>query len=216
MKWDELESNFQHLELVSYLKEKPVHNLLQMRNKGLNSPLASSAGRLFDAVAGALGICRDKQFYEGQAAIELEGLVTRELITEHENNPYTFSIDLKTENEIPRLNPEKMWLELLNDLSSDIPKDVIACKFHLGLAKGIAAMISTIGDHSDNTDINTIALSGGVFQNRILFERVSHILQNEHYQVLTHATIPANDGGIALGQAVIVLAQYKKGPKRGP
>ncbi len=207
MNWEELESNYQHLELVSFLKQKPVHNLLQMLDKGINSPLASSAGRLFDAIAGALGICRDKQFYEGQAAIELEALVTRALITEYENNPYSFTIDINTENKIPRLNPEKMWLELLDDLSRDIPSTVIAVKFHLGLAKGIAAMISTICDHSEHADINTIALSGGVFQNRILFEQVSQILQNEHYQVLTHSTIPANDGGIPLGQAVIALAQ---------
>ncbi len=159
MDWKELESHYQHLELVSYLKQKPVHNLLQMLDKGINSPLASSAGRLFDAIAGALGICRDKQFYEGQAAIELEALVTRALITEYENNPYSFTIDDKTENEIPRLNPEKMWLELLDDLSRDIPSAVIAVKFHLGLAKGIATMISTICDHSEHIDINTIALS---------------------------------------------------------
>ncbi|MCP4414944.1 MAG: carbamoyltransferase HypF, partial [Gammaproteobacteria bacterium] len=108
MNWEELERNYQHLELVSFLKQKPVHNLLQMLDKGINSPLASSAGRLFDAVAGALGICRDKQFYEGQAAIELEALVTRALITEYENNPYSFTIDINTENKIPRLNPEKM------------------------------------------------------------------------------------------------------------
>jgi len=208
MDWVDLENKFQHLELISYLKQKPVQNLIQMRNKGLNSPLASSTGRLFDAVAGAIGICRDKQFYEGQAAIELEGLVTKALITETMDNPYTFTVDKHAEQAIPRLNPEKMWLELLDDLGTGVPKAVISSKFHLGLAKGIVAMVDYICIQSERSEIKTIALSGGVFQNRVLFEQVSKVLLKKHYQVLTHANIPANDGGIALGQAVIALAQH--------
>jgi hydrogenase maturation protein HypF len=82
MDWQELVAGYDDLELLSFLKKKPIATLNTMLNKQLNSPLASSVGRLFDAVAAAIGVCRDKVFYEGQAAIELEALVSNKLLQE--------------------------------------------------------------------------------------------------------------------------------------
>jgi len=206
MKWDELVNNYANLDLVSFLKQKSVKNILQMLNKGLNSPLASSSGRLFDAVAAAVGICQERQLFEGQAAMELESLVTESLILEQLDSAYSFEITQTLDNNLPRLEPQEMWLGLLDDLQKKTPKAVIATRFHLGLAKGIVSMVNLICKKT-TVNINGIVLSGGVFQNQILLLQVSNDLRAQNYNVLEHSAIPANDGGIALGQATIALAK---------
>lgn len=171
-------------------KSLPIFKLLQ---SGLNSPNTTSAGRLFDAVAAALGICRDGISYEAQAAIELEA-ITNTNVNEFYNLPFENGvIDTKT-----------MWEEILFDINSGLEKSVISAKFQNGLAKSFANVASYFAGENH---IKTVALSGGVMQNRYLLMALQKELQNNNLTVLVNKDIPANDGGIAFGQALIAAAK---------
>ncbi|MEC4714530.1 carbamoyltransferase HypF [Cocleimonas sp. KMM 6895] len=195
--WDWVVKNHPDLELVKNLSTKPLATFDAMMNKGLNCPQASSAGRLFDAVAGAIGICQEQIQYEGQAAIELESSITESDWLDSQTSAYLFD----TKNE---LDPTPMWKGLLNDLSLSTPRGLISARFHKGLSIAIQTMAIRLA--ADN-NIQTIALSGGVFQNKTLFEDVKQELEKQDFSVLVHRHVPANDGGIALGQAVITAAR---------
>ncbi len=201
--WKTISKKYGHLAIIQYLQQNPVATLDAMLEKNINSPMASSAGRLFDAVAAAVGICVEQVQYEGQAAIELEALVTESLIEQQKNHAYTLEIQ-KEDNGLMQLNTFALWQALLKDLDKDLTPAVIATRFHLGLATSIVAMIEAI---LKTQKLETIALSGGVFQNKILLQQAVAQLESKKYKVLIHQQIPANDGGIALGQAMIALAQ---------
>jgi len=211
--WQELTDRYGDLELIHYLQEKPVKTLDAMLKNKLNTPLASSCGRLFDAVAASLNICREQTHYEGQAAIEMEQLVTPALLSEEKDNAYRLTIN---GDAVLNIGTASLWNAILTDLSKGIDNAVVATRFHIGLANVIVNMIKELKKSAlqENSraikSINTIALSGGVFQNKILFELVSEQLIRAKYQVLSHSKIPANDGGIALGQALIASAQLIK------
>ena len=193
--WLTLSEKYADLELIQFLKTKPLNTFDQMILSDFNTPITSSCGRLFDAVAAAVGICRDKISYEGQAAIELESMVGKE-VTEG-LSPYPFEyID-------GVINPTPMWRSLLNDLSNKTEFPIIAARFHLGLADII---VQTAVQISVQSNIKTVALSGGVFQNKTLFKLCFEQLQQNNLTVLFHQQIPANDGGLALGQAAIAAA----------
>ncbi|MBE9228067.1 carbamoyltransferase HypF [Phormidium sp. LEGE 05292] len=195
--WEELEVKYKELEIVEFLDKQPRSLLNQMLAKGINSPLASSAGRLFDAVAAALGICCDRASYEGQGAIELEALVD----DIDEETGYPFEI---ISAPISYLEPRKMWQALLTDLQQGVSQRVIATRFHLGLAKAIASMVNHLRETHSFTQV---ALTGGVFQNQVLLEQVSKHLKMMDLTVLTHSLLPANDGGLSLGQVAIAAAK---------
>ena len=193
------------LPLIDFLNHKPRQTLDAMLRKGINSPKASSCGRLFDAVAAALDICRETASYEGQAAIELEALVTDTLLSREQSQGYPFSITRQDGN-LPELDPRLLWQALLDDLHTATSPEVIATRFHLGLASGITDMVEHLCPALDRG--TPVALSGGVFQNRTLFQLVEQRLISAGFQVLSHRHIPANDGGLALGQATIAAAQW--------
>jgi hydrogenase maturation protein HypF len=212
MGWAELKMNFDKLELVAYFDSKPLATFNAMLAKGINAPMATSCGRLFDAVAAAIGICRDSVIYEGQAAIELEAIVDQDTLhNEDERLAYPFTIPGLTvpglEQKLPYIEPLAMWRAILGDLILQTPAPVMAARFHKGLAKIIVTMIRKLSFRDEHRIIDTIALSGGVFQNKILFEQVVTRLEKEQFKVLTHKQVPTNDGGIALGQAVIGAAR---------
>jgi hydrogenase maturation protein HypF len=191
------------LELTAFLERQPLHVLAAMVERGLNSPLTSSCGRLFDAVAAALGICRESVSYEGQAAIQLEALALTS--DESDSAGYAFSIDKDLAPVL--IDSKPMWLALLADLEQGIAKSRIAARFHTGLAAALSDLaIYLAGRHNTNT----VALSGGVFQNKMLFEQVSNRLTAAHLEVLSHQQVPANDGGLALGQAVVAAAKHRQ------
>ena len=102
-----------------------------------------------------------------------------------------------------------MWRAILGDLVRKTPAPVIAARFHKGLAKTVVAMATSLARRDDERGprFDTIALSGGCFQNRILFEEVLRRLEQKDFVVLSHAQVPANDGGLALGQAAIGAAR---------
>ena len=196
--WARLRESHAGLELIRHLDNMPTAAVSAMMARGINSPLTTSAGRLFDAVAAAAGICRDRIFYEGQAAIEFEALVDSSRLAATEG--YDFSI---SGGELARIDPAPMWRQLLKDLQQGQETAIISERFHKGLAAAISRMVCQL---SSRQQIETIALSGGVFQNATLLTLVERSLQEKGLRVLTHSRIPANDGGLALGQAIIAAA----------
>ena len=119
---------------------------------------------------------------------------------------YPFSIPYLSAKELPYIEPLAMWQALLGDLILNTPKGVMSARFHKGLAKIIVTMVKKLTTEQEQRIIETIALTGGVFQNKILLEQVVSRLEKENYNVLIHQQVPANDGGLALGQAVIAAA----------
>jgi hydrogenase maturation protein HypF len=207
--WDQFAERYGELDLCRFLAGKPRDLLDGMMARSVNSPLASSCGRLFDAVAAAAGVCRERAVYEGQAAVEFEALVdTRTLTDEDDALAYPFAISHLGNDGLPCIDPLPMWQALLADLSRVTPVPVIAARFHKGLAIVMVDMLKTLGGEAHREQpLNTVALSGGVFQNRVLLEQVVTRLERSGFTVLTHRRLPANDGGLAFGQAVIAAAR---------
>ena len=201
--WAELTAKFSGLDLYEQLHGKRRVILDAMIAKHLNSPLASSCGRLFDAVAAALGVCSEQQVYEGEAAIRLEALAASAALPAGDVG-YPFSVSCLPDA-LMELDPTPMWTALLCDLMRDIPPSVAALRFHRGLSTVLVEVAQQLA-HRGTPRFETVALSGGCFQNRILFESVAAQLRHLGLVVLTHAQAPANDGGLSLGQAAIAAA----------
>ncbi|MGF2039931.1 MAG: carbamoyltransferase HypF [Nostoc sp. CmiVER01] len=201
--WDDYQQQYADLEIVKFLKNKPLKLLNQLIDKKINSPSASSVGRLFDAVAAAIGIYRDECSYEGQAAIAMEAIVdVSSLNNDKETLIYPFNFSFS--DSIYCIDPRPMWQALLHDLQQQISQQVMAAKFHKGLANAIVEMVKHL---SQENLISQVALTGGVFQNCILLQQVTKQLEKLGIKVLTHSLVPANDGSLSLGQAVITAAQ---------
>ena len=178
------------IEPESVLKtdKRKIGFIKQMIEKGINAPLTSSMGRLFDGIAAILGI-RETVSYHAQAAILLEQAALKSETTQ----VYEFEV----------LNSEVDWRPVVSgvveDLKSGKSLPDIARKFHNTV---IEVSIKVALKLRDETGINTVALSGGVFQNKILTESLSGKLEEKGFRVLIHHLVPPNDGGISLGQAV--------------
>jgi len=209
MKWPAFEMNFGTLDLHQYLAAQPRAVLDGMLLKGVNSPLASSCGRLFDAVAAAIGICREHAAYEGQGAVELEAAVDHEVLCSEDDEPgYPFAIQRLKESGMPYIEPQPMWAALLGDLLLKTPVQTMAARFHKGLAQVIVKMVHNVARaHDTGRPLAHVALSGGVFQNRVLLDQVGARLRDAGYTVLLHRRVPCNDGGISLGQAAVAAAR---------
>ena len=209
MGWARFALNYAELELFEFLDKKPRELLDGMIKRNVNSPLASSCGRLFDAVAAAIGIVREKAFYEGQGAVELEAIIDEKTLREEDEMlAYPFAIPRLKISNLPYVEPYAMWQALLGDLILNTPAPVISARFHKGLAKIIVEMIEKLSRYeSGETPVKTVALSGGVWQNKVLFEEVLRRLKEKDFTVLTHRRFPTNDGGLSLGQAAIAAAK---------
>jgi hydrogenase maturation protein HypF len=158
--------------------------------------LTSSAGRLFDAVSALAGV-RGEIDYEAQAAIELEMMAPDE-VDKFGTNCYPFDIAEHQGMRIVKLG--ELFSTVVQDVKNQVPGPIISLKFHNTVAQVIARMCKLIARESG---ITQVALSGGVFQNRLLLKLATSALQREGFRVLTHHLVPCNDGGISLGQAVI-------------
>ncbi len=165
--------------------------------KKINSPLTSSVGRLFDAVASIIGL-RDKVNYEGQAAIELEMAASKQ-----EKRDYPFEIFSRGEELI--IDPCPIVRAVIDDLNRGKERDIIAARFHNSLSSIILKVCQLL---RESRGLNRVALSGGVFQNMYLLERVISLLRTAGFEAYTHQYVPTNDGGICLGQAII--AHHKR------
>ncbi|MBV8576532.1 MAG: carbamoyltransferase HypF [Acetobacteraceae bacterium] len=200
MDWREAVGTYGRTEVIRGLQEKPVDLIAASIVRKVNAPIASSCGRLFDAVAAAIGICTERASYEGQAAMLLEAAAGAAPVV---CDPYPFRIT-EASRGLLHLDPAPLWRAVLDDVAVRLPAQVIAAKFHVGLAAGLARMVETLRMTAP------IALSGGVFQNRLLLERLIRLLREQGHTVLVHRDVPANDGGLALGQAVIAAARTGK------
>jgi hydrogenase maturation protein HypF len=200
MGWSRFEMNYGELELTQFLRQKPITALQSMMSR---SPLATSCGRLFDAVAGAVGLCREQVHFEGQAAMRLEAIAD-------ESDPLTYPFNLPrlADSKLPYLEPLVMWEALLGDLVTGTPASVISARFHRGLADAITRMVVRLcrPEAEEVPVADTVVLTGGVFQNTLLTRWVRERLEMMDFRVLTPTRIPANDGGVSLGQALIAAA----------
>jgi len=164
--------------------------------RGINSPLTSSCGRLFDAVSSLLGIC-DVITYEGQAAIELEMLADESF-----EDGYHWPLP---RGKFPiTINQEPILCDIIHDLRTGVPIAIISAKFHNAVAEMVSGVCCLIREQDG---VNSVALSGGVFQNLYLLKRTLSHLWRKGFTLYIHHQVPCNDGGIALGQAVIANAK---------
>lgn len=195
--WDTLQRRYGTLAAIERLAAKPLPAIDRMIDQGLHSPLASSTGRLFDAVAAALGIAFDTLAYPAEAAMQLEAAAAR---AGTGTRAYPFA--RRCEGELVRLDPAPMWLALLDDLAAGRDAAEIAAAFHRGLAHAVADLaVELAAGRSDR-----VVLSGGCMHNALLLAHVSARVEARGLRCLSHVDIPANDGGIALGQAVVAAA----------
>jgi len=199
--WETLQRDFADLDIIKFLASKPLAMLTTMISKNLNSPPSTSCGRWFDAFAATLGLHSEQVHYEGQAAIALEILATP-LFADEQPYPQAWVIDRS--GELSVLSWQGLWLAVLADLKRGADKARIAARIHHSL---IAATVELLSELSRQTGIDRIVLSGGVFQNRLLLEGVSGELRRYGKTVLSPQRYPMNDGGLALGQAVIAAAR---------
>ena len=181
------------IAFVRNLETKKADFLTGMIERKLNSPLTSSCGRLFDAVAALLGI-RDTVSYEGQAAIQLENMIARV----HDDRGYPVAV----EDGIIKTKP--MFDDIVADLHKGVPAGIISQRFHFGL---IAIFVKLAIQLRERYAIDRVCLSGGTFQNCFLAEGFELKLQQAGFQVFTQSEVPCNDGGLSLGQALIAAHQ---------
>jgi len=191
-----LVSNYSSYERAYHLKYIPLpggdHERIRIVQRqleiGLNAPLTSSVGRLFDAVASLVGI-RQVVNYEAQAAIELEAIVDPD-----ESGIYPLEVSGVI------IDPSPMIRSIIEDIHRAVPDSKIAARFH----NSISTMLLDIClDMRERFGTSTVVLSGGVWQNMVLLAKTVAVLRGSGLDVLLHRKVPSNDGGVSLGQAAI-------------
>ncbi|MGP7987099.1 MAG: carbamoyltransferase HypF [Desulfobaccales bacterium] len=192
---------FDHLAQELELGYPPLEwrILCRQLTSGINSPLTTSAGRLFDAVAATLNICRSRT-YEGQPALELEMAADPD-----EDGFYPASIRMERDTLI--LDTLTIFRRLLDEHLNGIDAAKIAARFHNSLVRLLTAACELV---RDQTGLDLVALSGGVFQNAWMLQQLSNSLEQLGFQVLTHRLAPPNDGCISLGQVAVAAARLEK------
>jgi hydrogenase maturation protein HypF len=177
--------------LAERVSEAEWSKVAELAGSGLASPLTSSAGRLFDAVAALCGI-RSEVNYEGQAAVELEAAATPE-VRDSYPLPGTEVLDAR-----------ETLQAILADLGAGVSVADVSAKFHNAMAEAAARACAKLARAEG---IGLAVLSGGVFQNRLLLERTAEALERAGLRVLTPRLLPPNDGGVAFGQAAVAAAR---------
>jgi hydrogenase maturation protein HypF len=181
--------------LRSRLAEAEEETLLRMIERGVNSPLTSSMGRLFDAVAAICGV-RDDARYEGQAAIELEALADPAA-----EGSYRFIL---RDGEPAVIDSAPVLEAVLDDVAAGVSASVISARFHRGVT---AAIVGECVRASNAAGTRTIALAGGVFMNRLVADGALLGLTEAGLRPITNVRLPVNDGGVSFGQAVVAWAR---------
>jgi len=185
-------ANLPDTPLLERIPEKELPLLLRMIEKGINSPPSSSCGRLFDAVAALAGV-RDRVTYEGQAALEFE------MSLDGEGND-TYRYEVSDEDGLFIFDHAPLIRSIVDDVAMGTSASVVSRRFHNTLAAMVAEICTRI---RDSKGIDSVALSGGVFQNRAFTEMTVISLRRGGFKVYIHSLVPPNDGGLSLGQAVI-------------
>jgi hydrogenase maturation protein HypF len=196
------------IPFVRELDRRKVDFLRRMMEQGVNSPLTSSCGRLFDAVAALAGI-RQQVNYEAQAAIELEMAMT----PSEEDAPYPMKLlpdratDHATEDDRWIISTRPMFEALLDDLSRDVPVGAISRRFHNGLVECFLELATLL---REKNALHRVCLSGGTFHNIYLSQRLEARLSEAGFEVLTQKEVPSGDGGLSLGQALVAAAKFAR------
>lgn len=189
-------------ELLGTLDEQTRSITAKMIERNLNSPRTSSMGRLFDTAAAVLGIC-GQATYEGEPAIELEAAAWRALggttVRLDDNHAGVFT----SADDSPILDPQPLIEALLNGIEAGAPVDRLALGFHIAITHATTHVACEI---CEREGLDTVALSGGVFMNRLLLQLLTHELKDAGLAVLVPHAVPVNDGCIAYGQAAIARA----------
>ena len=172
--------------------------LLAMLARGVNAPLTTSAGRMFDAVAALCGVCAHAS-YEGQAAIRLQALAES-----HHGAAPAFDFEIDSSHTPFVISFAPAIRDIVTGRCTNIPVALLAARFHATVTAALAAACDAA---RTRTGCRTVALSGGVFQNRHLLEHVCPALEARGFDVLRHCQVSPNDSGLALGQAMVVMAQ---------
>ncbi len=180
---------------IPLLKENgrdKIRFIIDMISKRINSPETSSLGRLFDGISAIIGI-RNHVCFEGQAAMELE-MLSDESTTE------TYDYEWISDDNVYKILTAPIIKGIVADVHNGVHPPVIGGKFHGTLIRIFIELCKII---KKDTDIERVALSGGVFQNSILLSGMINALEENGFKVYTHKLVPANDGGISLGQAIL-------------
>jgi hydrogenase maturation protein HypF len=183
----------EELKCVQAFTPAELSTLKMMLKRGLNSPVTSSAGRLFDGVASLAGL-RQVVRFEGQAAMEMEFAV------EDMDSAYPFEV--RSRRDPTTVDWEPMVREILSDVALERPVGEIAAKFHNTLVEMIVSFAQGAG-------FERVVLSGGCFQNKYLTERAVRRLREAGFRPYWHQRVPPNDGGICLGQIVAAARSCK-------
>lgn len=168
--------------------------LASQLERGFNVVPTSSMGRLFDAVSALIGVCQ-KITYEAQAAIELESIADSS-----DDAHYAFDISGSI------IDPSPVLRSVVDDVRRGVPAGIVAMRFHRAVADAVHQLSVALREREG---IGTIGLSGGVFQNMTLTGLVQRKLESGGFRVVTHRLVPPNDGGIALGQAMVAAAKVR-------
>jgi hydrogenase maturation protein HypF len=195
-----LDSGFPFLKGI---EDPEIEIIKQQVRTGVNTPLTSSMGRMFDAVSAMLNI-RTVIDYDAQAAIELE-MAAYDHLDYTGSSFYPFKILEK--GDILQVSFKETLHAIVRDLLNRVPAGTISAEFHNAVVQIIRDVCIRL---SAKYNILDIALSGGVFQNRLLLTRTISILESAGFNVFTHKQVPCNDGGISLGQAAIAGYKYKQ------
>ncbi len=232
---NEVDYKHKNMNLLTHISQNDIEFIIKMLEKQLNCPTTSSMGRFFDAVSALLGINTDIS-YEGQAAIELEYYANEANAEPYNINFYNqkqsekaYDINLKGQKDSSIVENNSVALgkiecsdsidksrfgfvvqtsciinQIIRDLQEGYSKEHIASRFHSTIAEIVLQGCILI---RKNSNLNSVILSGGVFQNITLLKMCVERLREHNFNVFTHSEYPANDGGIALGQAVLALGK---------
>ena len=206
------------IPFVQRLDRPAAELLLRVSRRGVNSPPTSSCGRLFDAVAALLGL-RQSVSYEGQAAMELEMALDSDDVHHApwtdayqmlpvENDEAVLSEEFRPCSDEPTCRPfvldaAPLMTSVVADIQAQVPLSIISRRFHQALVHSLAQAARRVADESGLRDV---VLSGGCFQNRFLEDHLTAALDETGLSVFSHRLVPANDGGLALGQIMVAAA----------
>jgi hydrogenase maturation protein HypF len=197
-----LHSLGQKTVLLQMADEQKQAAVWQMMQQSFNCPPTTSCGRFFDGIAAILGVCSSVD-YEGQAAMELETLARRAMggqdLAALLTGCHVYAEVLETENRLV-LQQQQLTQQVLNQLENGMEKAAIALDFHLCLIHSLSELLCRI---AEKTGLKRVVLGGGCMQNSLLLRGLFILLEQNGFTVHTGEQIPVNDGGIALGQAVI-------------
>jgi len=187
------------LPLFQQLEKSKIRIIIDQMKKKINCAETSSLGRLFDGISAILGICY-RSTYEGQAAMMLE------MVADENSSKCPYAFEWIKKNEIYLISPKPIIQGVVNDYLNGTAVEIISYKFHLTLIQLVRELCQRL---YQDTGLDRIVFSGGVFQNALLLTGLQKALIEDKLHVFTHSKVPTNDGGISLGQAAIAARTVK-------